>query len=160
MKNRWVDTSHGTKGEKIYGMFDSTIDCDIRKENLQEWLCDNCKQVTDCITTALHNHERTYSEWFRYVDSCSGPDEVALYCLSRKMGIHTAVFNRSYILTTLGNYITQTDEEIIQLCGVNLVFLGPTHYGILGDIRRPSKNTVTNVVMIPTLNPPSNSSTV
>ena len=49
LKNRQVDTSHGTKGEKIYGMFDPSIDPDIVKENLQEWLCDNRKEVTDCI---------------------------------------------------------------------------------------------------------------
>ena len=123
MKNRWVDTSHGTKGDSIYGMFDSTVDSDIMKENLQEWLCDNHFEVTECISIALHNHERTYSEWFRYVDSCSGPNELALYCLSRKMGIHTAVFNKSYIWMTLADHITCTDKEIIQLCGVNLVFL-------------------------------------
>ena len=83
IKNRWVDTSHGKNGEKIYGMFDPTVDGDITKENLQEWLCDNCHEVTDCISIAFHNHEHTYSEWFRYIDSCSGPDELALYCLSR-----------------------------------------------------------------------------
>ena len=149
MKNRWVDTSHGTKDDKIYGMFDPSEDSDITKENLQEWLCDHRLEVTECISIALHNHERSYAEWFRYVDSCSGPDELALYCLSRKMGIHMAVFNKSYIWTTLVDHITCTDEEIIQLCGVNLVFLGPAHYGILHDIRQPSKN------MGPVVNPKS-----
>ena len=153
MKNRWVDTSHGMKDDKIYGMFDPSVDSDIMKENLQEWLCDNRLEVTECISIVLRNHERSYSEWFRYVDSCSGPDELALYCLLRKMGIHTAVFNKSYIWTTLVDHITCTDEEIIQLCGVNLVFLGPAHYGILGDIRRLSKN------MGPLVNPKSSSST-
>ena len=153
MKNRWVDTSHGTKDDKIYGMFDPSVDSDITKENLQEWLCDNRLEVTECISIALRNHEHSYAEWFRYVESCSGPDELALYCLSRKMGIHTAVFNKSYIWTTLADHITCTDKEIIQLCGVNLVFLGPTHYGILCDIRQPSKNTV------PVVNPKSASST-
>ena len=95
MKNRWVETSHGMKGDKIYGMFDPTVDSDIMKENLQEWLYDNQLEVTECISIALHNHERTYSEWFRYVDSCSGPDELALYYLSRKMGIHMTVFNKA-----------------------------------------------------------------
>ena len=126
LKNRWVDTSHGTKGDKIYGMFDPSIDPEIVKENLQEWLCDHRMEVTDCISITLRNHERTYAEWFCYVDSCSSPDELALYCLSRKHGIHTSVFNKSYIWTTLSNHLTQSDEEIIQLCGVNLVFLGPT----------------------------------
>ena len=34
IKNRWVDTSHGKNVEKIYGMFDPTVDGDIMKENL------------------------------------------------------------------------------------------------------------------------------
>ena len=34
--------------------------------------------------------------------------------------------------------LTRSDEEIIQLCAVNLVFLRPTRYGILQDICRPS----------------------
>ena len=106
LKNRWVDTSHGTKGDKIYGMFDPSIDPEIVKENLKEWLCDHRMEVTDCISIVLRNHERTYAEWFRYVDSCSSPDELALYCLSRKHGIHTSVFNKSYTWTTLSNHLT------------------------------------------------------
>ena len=41
MKNRWIDTSHGDKGEKIYELFNPEIDGEIVKESLQEWLCDN-----------------------------------------------------------------------------------------------------------------------
>ena len=135
LKNRWVDTSHGTNENKIYGMFDPSTDPDIVKENLQEWLCDHRMEVSECISIALRNHECTFSEWFRYVDSCLSPDELALYCLSRKHGIHTSVLNKSYIWTTLSNHITWSDDEIIELCGVNLVFLGPACYGILRKIR-------------------------
>ena len=120
---------------KIYGLFDPTIDSEIVKENLQEWLWDNCFEVTECISIALCNHERTYAEWFQYVDSSPGPDELALYCLARKHGIQVAVFNKSYVWTTLADHITRTDDEIIQLCSVNLVFIGPTEYGILRNIR-------------------------
>ena len=59
---------------------------------------------------------------------------------SRKHGIQVAVFNKSYIWTTLSRHIDRTDEEILQLCGVNLVFTGPCTYGILHNIRRPSQN--------------------
>ena len=138
LKNRWLDTSHGANGDKIYSMFDSSTTPDIVKENLQEWLCDNRLEVTECISIALRNHERTYSEWFRYVDGCSSPNELALYCLSRKHGIHTCVLNKSYIWTTLANHITRSDDEIIELCGVNLVYLGPARYGVLRNIRRPA----------------------
>ena len=106
LKNRWLETSDGTKGDKIYSMFDSSTTPDIVKENLQEWLCNNRMEVTEFISIALRNHERTYSEWFRYVDSCSSPDELALYCLSRKYGVNTSVLNKSYIWTTLANHIT------------------------------------------------------
>ena len=140
LTNRWVDTSHGAKGDKIYGMFDPSIDPEIVKENLQEWLCDHRMEVTECISIALRNHERTFSEWFRYVDSCSSPDELALYCLSRKHGIHTSVLNKSYIWTTLSNHLARSDE----LCGVNLVFLGPARYGILRKICQPVLQSSSN----------------
>ena len=64
VRSQWVDTMHGKNGLKIYGLFDPTIDNEIIKENLQEWLCDNCFEVTECISIALCNHEHTYAEWF------------------------------------------------------------------------------------------------
>ena len=145
VRSRWVDTTHGKNGLKIYGLFDPTIDSEIVKENLQEWLCDNRFEVTECISIALRNHEHTYAEWFRYVDSSPGPDELALYCLARKHGIQVAVFNKSYVWTTLSEHITRTDDEIIQLCSVNLVFIGPTKYGILHSIRRPAQSILVDV---------------
>ena len=129
-----------TNGLKVYGLFDSTIDGEIVKENLQEWLCDNRHEVTECISIALRNHERTYSEWFCYVDSSPGPDELALYCLAHKHGVQVSVFNKSYVWTTLMRHIDRSDEEIMQLCGINLVLTGPCEYGILRDIRRPVQN--------------------
>ena len=38
MKNRWIDTTHGNKGEKIYELFDLDTDGEIVKESMQEWL--------------------------------------------------------------------------------------------------------------------------
>ena len=153
VRSRWVDTTHEKNGLKVYGLFDSTIDSEIVKENLQEWLCDNHHEVTECISIALHNHERTYSEWFRYVDSNPGPDELALYCLARKHRVQVAVFNKSYVWTTLAWHIDRTDEEILQLCGVNLVFTGPCEYGILRDIRRPSQNILVHTIQKTTSKP-------
>ena len=121
MKNRWIDTTHGNKGEKIYELFDPDTDGEIVKESMQEWLCDNRHQITECISIALRNHEFTYAEWFKYVDVQSGPDELALYSLARKYGIHTSVYNKSYVWTTLMNHISRTDEEIFKLSGINLV---------------------------------------
>ena len=76
-------------------------------------------------------------EWFRYINDQSGPDELALYSLSRKHGIHTSVFNKSYVWTTLMNHVNRTDDEIISLSGINLVYLGATTYSIICDIRTP-----------------------
>ena len=161
VKSRWVDTTHGKNGLKIYGLFDPITDSEIVKENLQEWLCDNRHEVTECISIALRNHERTYSEWFRYVDSSPGPDELALYCLARKHGVQVAVFNKSYVWTTLSRYLDRTDDEIIQLCGVNLVFIGPCEYGILQDIRRPAPSILVHTnPKTPTSGKPKTSKTI
>ena len=149
MKNHWVDTHHGNQGEKIYELFDSKMDGEIVKESLQEWLCDNRNEITQCIGIALRNHERSYAEWFKYVDDRSGPDELALYSLSRKHGIHTSVFNKSYVWTTLMDHVNRSDEEIITLCGVNLVFLGPSTYGIIRDIHTPQPHSKPNSLQSP-----------
>ena len=42
-----------------------------------------------------------------------------------------------YMWTTLMNHVSRSDEEIIALSGVNLVYLGPTTYGIIHDICTP-----------------------
>ena len=112
------------------------------KELMQEWLCDNRHQIMECIGIALRNHELSYAEWFKYVDDKSGPDELALYSLSRKYGIHTSVYNKSYVWTTLTNHMSRTDEEIFKLNGVNLVYLGPTVYGIIRDICPPQTDSI------------------
>ena len=137
MKNCWIDTSHGTKGEKIYELYNPNVDGEIVKESLQEWLCDHRHKITQSIGIALRNHEMSYVEWFRYINDQSGPDELALYSLSRKHGIHTSVFNKSYIWTMLMNHVNRPDDEIISLSGINLVYLGTTTYGIIRDIRTP-----------------------
>ena len=135
MKNHWIDTSHGDKGEKIYELFDSDTDGEIVKESMPEWLYDNRHEITQCIGIALRNHEMSYAEWLKYVDDKSGPDELALYSLNTS--INTSVFNKSYVWTTLMNHVNRSDEEIISLSGINLVYLGPTTYGIIRDICTP-----------------------
>ena len=115
MKNKWIETVSSDKGEKIYELFDPNSEGEIIKEALQEWLCDNRLEVTQCINIALRNHKRSYAEWFKYVDDKSGPDELALYSLSRKYGIHMSVYNKSYVWTTLMNHMTRSDDEIYRL---------------------------------------------
>ena len=72
------------------------------------------------------------------MDDRSGPDELAIYGLSRQYGVHTAIFNKSYVWTTLADHVLRSDEEILGLCGINLVFLGYTTYGIIKNIRAPN----------------------
>ena len=138
MKNRWIDTQHGSTGEKIYELYDPEQEGELIKESFQEWLCDNRNEITECIGITLRNHEKSYSEWFRYVDSRSGLDELALYGLSRKYSVQTAVFNKSYVWTTLADHVLHSDEEILSLCSVNLLFLDEMTYGIIRKIRAPN----------------------
>ena len=77
MKNHWIETRHGESGEKIYELFNPELDGEIVKESLQEWLCNNWNEITQCIGIALCN--RSYAEWFKYDDNRLGLDELALY---------------------------------------------------------------------------------
>ena len=40
------------------------------------------------------------------------------------------------------NHISRTDEEIYKLSGINLVYLGPTVYGIIRDIGAPQPDPI------------------
>ena len=142
MKNRWIETVASDKGEKIYELFDPDTDGELIKESLQEWLSDNRLEITQCISIALRNHELSYTKLFKYVDDKAGPDELALYSLSRKYGIHTSVYSKRYVWTTLMNHMSRSDEEIFQLSGVNLVYLDETTYGIIREIRAPQLDVV------------------
>ena len=144
MKNCRIDTSHGSKGEKIYELYNPDMDGEIIKESLQEWLCDHRREITQSIGIVLRNHEMSCAEWYRYINDQSGPDELALYSLSHKHGIHTSVFNKSYIWTMLMNQLNRPDDEIISLSGINLVYLGATTYGIIHDIRTPHPQQQSN----------------
>ena len=148
LKGRWIDTRHGSDGSKIYELFDENLNGELIKENLQEWMCDNRWEITTCISIALNMHECTYSEWFRYIDKCSSPDELALYCLSRKYGVHSAVYNKSYVWTTLSSHMMLSDTEIYTQCAIRLIYLGPTTYGILRDIKHPSPSVVSPTVKL------------
>ena len=79
----------------------------------------------------------SYAECFRYINDQSGPDKLALYSLACKHGIHTSVFNKSYVWTTLMNHVNRTNDKIISLSGINLIYLGATTYGIIHDIHTP-----------------------
>ena len=57
MKNHWIDTRHGESGEPIYELYNREQDGEIVKESLQEWLCDNRNEITQCIGITLRNHE-------------------------------------------------------------------------------------------------------
>ena len=76
------------------------------------------------------------------MDSRSGPDELALYSLSRKHSVQMAIYNKSYVWTTLSDHVYQSDQEIYSLCGVNLMFLDETTYGIIKNIRVPNPDEV------------------
>ena len=151
LKNRWIETVPVNKGEKSYELYEPGTDGELVKESVQEWLCDNRHQINECISIALRNHEQSYAEWFKYIEEKSGPDELALYSLSRKFGVHTSVYNRSYVWTTLMKHTTRTDEEIFVLSGINLVYLGPTWYGIIRDICTPQPEPIV-IKPIPTSN--------
>ena len=93
---------------------------------------------------------------------CSpGPDELALYCLARKHGVQVAVFNKSYVWTTISKHLNRTDDEILQLCSVNLVFIGPCEDGILRAIRHPTQSILMHTnPKTPTSGKPKTSKTI
>ena len=53
MKNRWIDMQHCESGEQIYALYNHEQEGEIVKESLQEWICNNRNEITQCIGIAL-----------------------------------------------------------------------------------------------------------
>ena len=49
-----------------------------------------------------------------------------------------AIYNKSYVWTALADHVLRSDQEIYSLCGVKLVFLDETTYGIIRNIQVPN----------------------
>ena len=67
-------------------------------------------------------------------------DELALY-ISKVYNRHIKVYTSSYCWTTLRDQFTLTQDEIGNLCDVNLLFMGPGKFAEIKRIRPPVPST-------------------
>ena len=56
---------------------------------------------------------------------------------------------------TLSNYMMLSDTDIYKHCGIRLIYLGPTKYGILRDIKQPSPSGALQLVKLTVEQKPS-----
>ena len=68
-------------------------------------------------------------------------DELALYCLSKVYNRHIKVYTSSYCWTTLQDQFTLTQDEIGNLCDVQLLFMGPSKFAEIKRIQPPAPST-------------------
>ena len=59
------------------------------------------------------------------------PDELMVYCLAKMSKCHTVIFNKSFCWSTLCNYISYTDSEIVEQSTVLLIYVGVSKYAII-----------------------------
>ena len=147
MEDRIIISDSIRDGFLVYEMFGDDEDGEHVRENVQTWICDNRMEVTSAISTTLRAKKSTFGDWFRSSEEDRSPDELMVYCLSKMSKRHTVIFNKSFCWSTLSNYMSYTDSEIVERSTVLLIYVGVSKYAIIQskpkipyDIGKPTNN--------------------
>ena len=130
-ENKVVETDSIRDGYLIYELYGDGEEGEVIKEQVQTWICDNCLDVTRAVSTTLRAKEISFGNWFRMSEENRSPDELIVYCLSKMSKKHTVILNKSFAWSTLSNYISYSDVEIMQCSSVVLIYVGVSKYAIL-----------------------------
>ena len=130
-ENKVVDTSTVRDGQLIYELYGEGEDGEIVKEQVQTWICDNRQDVTRAVSTTLRAKETSFGNWFRSSEENRSPDELIVYCLSKMSMKHTMILNKSFAWSTLSNYMSLSDLEIMQRSSIVLIYVGLSKYAVL-----------------------------
>ena len=126
-----VDTASVRDGRLIYELYGNGEEGEIVKEQVQTWICDNRQDVTRAVGITLHAKESSFSSWFRASEENRSPDELIVYCLSKMSQKHTVILNKSFAWSTLSNYISYSDLEIVQRSSIILIYIDINTYAVL-----------------------------
>ena len=145
-ENNVVDTAPVRDGQLIYELYGDGEEGEIVKEHVQTWICDNHQKVTTAVGITLHTKEISFGDWFRASESNKSPDELIVYCLSKLYQKHTVILNKSFAWSTLSNYISYSDLELVQRSRVVLIYVGISKYAVLKPswmVKPPAEVTTT-----------------
>ena len=131
MEDRIIVSDSIRDGFLVYEMFGDGEDGEQVRENVQTWICDNRMEVTSAVSTTLRAKKVTFGEWFRSSENDRSPDELIVYCLAKMSNRHTVIFNKSFCWSTLRNYMSYTDSEIVDRSSVLLIYVGVSKYAII-----------------------------
>ena len=151
MKHHWLDSSMLLTPDKskptITGIFEifgrqCSLSAVELKEQLIDWMCDNCVELANCISIALNQSKQTLAEWMRKITLKDDfiPDELTLYCLSRFTGLHALVYMNDFCWSTLLNQFKLSDDALYERSNIKLVYVGHHMFVELKHIRQPKPN--------------------
>ena len=131
MEDRIIISDSMRDGFLVYEMFGDGEEGEIIREKVQTWICDNRMEVTNAVSTTLRAKKVTFGDWFRSSENNRSPDELIVYCLAKMSKCHTVIFNKSFAWSTLLNYMSYTDNEIVERSTVLLIYVGVSNYAII-----------------------------
>ena len=131
MEDRIIISDSIRDGFLVYEMFGDGEEGEIIREKVQTWICDNRMEVTKAVSTTLRAKKVSFGDWFRSSEENRSPDELIVYCLAKMSKRHTVIFNKSFPWSTLVNYMSYTDNEIVERSTVLLIYVGVSNYAII-----------------------------
>ena len=148
MKHHWLDSTVLLSPNKskptctglfeIFGKLCSVNAVDM-KEQLIDWICDNCVDLANCMSIALNQSKQSLTGWLQQITMNDDfvPDELTLYCLARFTGHHAPVYTNDFCWSTLLNQFRLTEDALYERSKVKLMYVGHHMFIELKDIRLP-----------------------
>ena len=139
-KSHWVDdtdcytVSHGRNPDclfQIFGRFSNQSACDVRDDLLHS-IEQECELFMDIGSNYLDKLGLDLKVWLEDMTSpISFGDELCLFALSRRYNRNVLVHTKKSIWCTIANAGSMSEQDIIKLCHLRLIFLGRSLFGIV-----------------------------
>ena len=148
MKRHWLDSTVLLSPDKskptCTGLFEifsklCSVNAADMKEQLIDWICDNCVDLANCMSIALNQSKQSLTEWLQKITMNDDfiPDELTLYCLARFTGHHALVYTNDFCWSTLLNQFRLSEDALYERSKVKLVYVGHHMFVELKDICVP-----------------------
>ena len=157
MKHHWLDSTvllSPNKSKptctglfKIFGELCSVNAVDM-KEQLIDWICDNCMDLANSMSIALNQSNQSLTEWLQKLTMNDDfvPDELTLYCLAHFTGHHALVYTNDFCWSTLLNQFRLSEDALYERSKVKLVYVGHHMFNELKDIRLPKPSPLESAI--------------
>ena len=102
-------------------------------------MCDNRRELVANFSIAFKQRDLSVASRMVKIKKDNEPaDEYVIYCLSQMYGLHSVLFTKHELWSTISHQFNMTKEEIFDKSQIKLIYLGPGQYVEIKHVRQPA----------------------